>query len=203
METKTVLEDLAEIPPQLRGLAEDLAAGGVEQVQHRWRRSGSSGRYRARGTDITVGRTDTGADVVMAILALAEEIDAEEGTHVQHQVRVVRDGEPGPWHRFSLAEPGSQDVAQSALRFASHAERVAVRAMGYLEQNLRLQAEMSQMFAAAMLQWGRLELEHERRTREAEARAETSAAALELMERLAPLVAQALARGRSGAGEPS
>lgn len=198
MEAKAVLEDLAEIPAALRPLVEQFLDGGMpDVVQHRWRRSGGVGRYRARGTDIEVGRTDSASDVVLAVLALAEEVDAEQGSPVQHQARCVRDGEPGPWVRFSLAEPGSRDVAESALRFASHAERVAIRAMGYLEQNLKVQAEMSTAMAKAMepqVKLRRLELEHEQVTREQEIRQANSEAAIALAERLAPLIMAALNR---------
>ena len=206
MEKKHVLEDLAEIPPGLRPLVEQFMDGGMpEVVQHRWRRSGGVGRYRARGTDIEVGRTDSASDVVLAVLALAEEVDAEQGSPVQHQARCVRDGEPGSWVRFSLAEPGSRDVAESALRFASHAERVAVRAMGYLEQNLKVQAEMSSALAQAMepqVKLRRLELQHEQFLREQAAREANSEAVMALAERLAPVIAAMLQQRGGRPGSP-
>lgn len=204
MEKTKIIEELAEVPPGLRPLVEDLLEHWpVEYVQHRWRRSGGRGRYRSTGTDISIGARDTAEDVVLAVLALAEEVDDEEGAPVQHQARWVRGDEHGRWHRWRLTAPTSQDIAEAATRFAAHCERVAVRAMGYLEQQLRLQAEMGRELAHAMrpaVQLRRLELEHELARHEAEQRAAQADALREMVGQALPLLAQLLARSAGGGG---
>jgi len=197
-----------DVPAWAVPLGESIARHWpVRHVDLRRRRGHSRGRM-TRGVRVIVRGSDTAEGVLLACVETVEDWVVELGPIVVHADVFPRaeDAEHETVRMRPMVDDASEDVTQAALRFARHCELTAQRAMGYLQQTLQLQAEMSAAMSRAMkpqVALRRLELEAELARREQEAQAESRAAGLAVLERLGPALLAYLQRAAGPADQPS